>query len=81
VALIGLTSEEAWQMSLLHGDSADLDKKTKLMKAVDDLNTKYNLRLVRHGSEHLELTGWHSKRQRRSPAYTTDWRDLRAIRA
>lgn len=80
VGLVGLAPEDTWQLSLLHGGMEGLDKKTALMKAVDGLNQKYNVRLVRHGSEHLELTGWHSKRQRRSPAYTTDWRDLPVIK-
>jgi DNA polymerase V len=78
VALIGLVSREAWQLSLLH-DSSQLDKKTALMQSVDTLNTKYNTRLVRHASEHLQRTGWHSKHERRSPAYTTSWNDLPII--
>jgi DNA polymerase V len=78
VALIGLVSKEAWQLSLLQ-DSSQLDKRTALMQSVDQLNTRYNTRLIRHGSEHLELTGWHSKHQLRSPAYTTSWNDLPII--
>lgn len=75
VALVGLVSKEAWQLSLLH-DSSQLDKKVALMQSVDALNTKYNTRLIRHASEHVQRTGWHSKHQRRSPAYTTSWHDL-----
>lgn len=79
VALVGLVSREAWQLSLLQ-DSSHLDKKVALMQSVDSLNTKYNTRLIRHASEHIEKTGWHSKHQRRSPAYTTSWGDLPVIR-
>lgn len=79
VALVGLVSREAWQLSLLH-DSSQLDKKTALMQSVDTLNTKYNTRLIRHASEHLQRTGWHSKHELRSPAYTTSWNDLPVIR-
>jgi DNA polymerase V len=79
VALVGLVSQEAWQLSLLQ-DSSGLDKKVALMQSVDQLNTKYNTRLIRHGSEHLERTGWHSKHQRRSPAYTTSWNDLPVVK-
>ncbi|HKX23754.1 MAG TPA: Y-family DNA polymerase [Candidatus Saccharimonadales bacterium] len=78
VALVGLVSKEAWQLSLLQ-DSSQLDKKAALMQSVDSLNTKYNTRLIRHASEHIEKTGWHSKHQRRSPAYTTSWTDLPII--
>ncbi len=79
VALVGLVSKEAWQLSLLQ-DSSGLDKRAALMQSVDQLNTKYNTRLIRHGSEHLELTGWHSKHELRSPAYTTSWSDLPIIK-
>lgn len=79
VALIGLVSKEVWQLSLLQ-DSSGLDKRTALMQSVDQLNAKYNTRLVRHGSEHLELTGWHSSHKLRSPAYTTSWNDLPVVR-
>lgn len=78
VALVGLVSREAWQLSLLH-DSTQLDKRVALMQSVDSLNTKYNTRLIRHASEHIRRTGWHSKHQRRSPAYTTSWSDLPKI--
>lgn len=78
VALVGLTSQQAWQLSILQ-DSAGLDKKVELMQTVDRLNAKYNTRLVRHGSEHMELTAWHSKHERRSPAYTTSWVDLPVV--
>jgi DNA polymerase V len=79
VALVGLVSREAWQLSLLH-DSSQLDKRTALMQSVDSLNTKYNTRLIRHASEHIEKTGWHSKHELRSPAYTTSWNDLPKIK-
>ena len=79
VGLVGLSSEEAWQLSLLD-KSADIDKQALLMRSVDALNKKHNLRLLRHGSEHISRTGWHSKHQRRSPAYTTNWNDLRVVR-
>lgn len=75
IALLGLVPRQAWQLSLLR-DPSNLDKKVLLMDAVDTLNTKYNTRLVRHASEHVQRTGWHSKHQRRSPAYTTSWADL-----
>jgi len=78
VALVGLNGQDAWQLSLM-GDSAQLDKKVALMQSVDLLNKKYNTPLIRHGSEHLERTEWHSKHRRRSPAYTTAWTDLPVI--
>ncbi len=79
VALVGLSGQEAWQLSLLHKGS-QIDKKLALMQSVDQINVKYNTRLVRHGSEHLDRTGWHSKHRLRSPAYTTSWTDLPVLR-
>lgn len=79
VGLIGITSEEAWQLSLLER-TQDVDKQKALMQSVDALNKKYNVRLIRHGSEHSMRTGWHSKHQRRSPAYTTSWTELPVVR-
>jgi DNA polymerase V len=79
VALVGLGSQQAWQLSLM-GDPARVDRQAQLMQAVDGINAKYNTRLVRHGSEHLERTEWFSKHQRRSPAYTTNWADIPVIK-
>ena len=79
VVLVGLTSREAWQLSLLE-DSSGLDRRNQLMRAADRLNARYNTRLIRYASEHLERTEWHSKHQLRSPAYTTSWADLPVIR-
>lgn len=80
VILVGLRSEEALQLSFM-GDSAQkVDRQADLMQAVDELNKKYGTRLVRHASEHVNLKGWHSKRERRSPQYTTSWADLRTVR-
>ncbi len=80
VVLVGLSSNQAWQLSLLK-NPADLEKQVALMQAVDAINTKYSTRLIRHTSEHLEQTNWHSKRQRRSPAYTTSWHELPLVKA
>ncbi len=79
IVLAGLRSEQAWQLSLGQ-DVPKLDKQTELMRSVDQLNTKYNTRLIRHGSEHIQKIAWYSKHQRRSPAYTTSWTELPVVR-
>ena len=79
VTLVGLTSQQDWQLSLLEG-GADTEKQMSLMRSVDRLHTKHNSRLVRYASEHQQMTGWHSKHQRRSPAYTTSWVDLPRVK-
>lgn len=51
-----------------------------LMQTVDELNARFGTRLIRHASERPRTTGWHSKREQRSPAYTTSWRELRVVK-
>lgn len=80
VVLCGLTPQSAWQLSLLEGNAEQLDRQAELMRTVDAINQRFGAALVRHASEHPERTSWRSKRERRSPAYTTSWQQLRAVR-
>lgn len=81
VVLIDLVSVQAQQLTFLQGSANQLDRQAALMRTVDELNQRYAARLVRHASEHLERTEWHSQHQLRSPAYTTQWRELPRVRA
>jgi DNA polymerase V len=56
-----------------------LDRNAALMQAIDDVNKRFGTRLVRHASEHIENHNWHSKREMRSHAYTTNWRELPVV--
>ncbi len=76
-----LTDLRTHQQLTFDSQPDTIDRKADLMHTVDQLNARYNTRLVRHASEHPENQKWHSKRQLRSPAYTTNWRELRAIKA
>lgn len=78
IVLGGLRPQSAWQLEL-GGDVSKLERNLKLMRAVDYINTKQGSRVVRHASEHLRRTNWFSRRQMRSPAYTTKWSDLPTI--
>lgn len=75
VTLAGIQSIEAWQLSLLKPDD-DRDQSVHLMQAVDKLNKRYGKGTVWHASESRNDTSWHSKRQSRSPRYTTNWAEL-----
>lgn len=79
VALLGLHSANARQLAFRDSPAA-IDRTTALMDAIDDINKKYRTRLVRHASEHIENNMWHSKRELRSQAYTTNWSELRTVR-
>lgn len=79
VVLINLTSDQAQQLSLLEGSVEQIEKKDALMQAVDAANQRFGTRLIKHAAEHLKHSEWHSKRERRSPAYTTSWADLPRI--
>lgn len=78
VALFGLHPAGARQLAFTD-DPAGIDRQQNLMQTVDDINARFGARLVRHASEHIENTSWHSRRERRSPAYTTSWAELRAV--
>lgn len=75
IVLADLRPVTAWQLEL-GGNVKAIDRQSRLMRTVDEINNKLGTRLVRHASEHLELTGWFSRKQLRSPAYTTSWLDL-----
>lgn len=75
VVLADLRPLTAWQMAF-GSDPAKLDRRAALTKVVDEINRASGTRLVRHASEHLEKTRWFSRKQLRSPAYTTRWTDL-----
>lgn len=79
VALLGLHSAAARQLTFTD-TPAKIDRSTALMDTVDAINKKFHTRLVRHASEHIENSDWHSKRESRSHAYTTNWNELRHVR-
>jgi len=75
ITLVGIQSVEAWQFSLLQGH-ADRDAKAELMSAVDRLNKRYGSGTVWHASESRARAAWQSKREHRSPRFTTNWAEL-----
>jgi len=79
VVLVDLCPTAARQLAFTD-KPAEIDRSSKLMQTIDELNAKFSTRLVRHASEHLENKGWHSKRELRSQAYTTNWREIPAVK-
>lgn len=77
VVLVGLQTA---QQLALQSDPHQLERRDSLMATVDAINQQFGTRLVRHASEHLDAHAWHSKRELRSPAYTTNWREIRTVK-
>lgn len=75
VFLADLRPTTAWQMAF-NDDPTQLERSKVLSQTIDEVNARYGTRLVRHASEHLERSAWFSRKQMRSPAYTTNWLDL-----
>ncbi len=78
VVLFDLHPQTARQLTFTDAP-AKIDRTAQLMQTVDELNTRYRTRLVRHAAEHPENQKWRSKRELRSPAYTTSWAELRTV--
>lgn len=75
VLLVDITGREDWQLAMLGGDE-NRDKKVDIMTTVDTLNKRFGKGAVWHASEQHRLADWQSKRERRSPRYTTSLAEL-----
>lgn len=75
ITLVGIQSVEAWQLSLLSGHDGR-DGSVKRMQAMDQLNTRYGSGTIWHASESRARASWQSKREHRSPRYTTNLAEL-----
>ena len=56
------------------------EKRRKVATAVDVINRKYGRGTI-HVGEAPALGKWQTMAERRSPRYTTDWRELCPVRA
>lgn len=77
VLVLDITPENQIQGSLF--DSVDRDKHTAIMKALDDINSKFGrdaLKIAIQGSGEK----WKLRQEKLSPCYTTDWKDIIKIR-
>lgn len=75
VYLLGLTSRESWQLSLTNPD-VQRDRHSQLMGVLDGLNARFGKGTVWYAVQSPKKSTWQSKKQWRSPAYTTSWRDI-----
>jgi DNA polymerase V len=78
IVLSGFTSSETVQHSLFADEAAG--KSDALMPVIDLLNKRLGRDTVTFGS-HLKTTQWQSRSERKSPSYTTKWKDLKEVMA
>lgn len=78
VILIDIMSHEQWQLSML-SDEYRRDERHELMKSIDRINKRFG-HVIYHASEKITDDSWHSRRERRSPRYTTSWAELPMLR-
>lgn len=75
VMLVGIQDESVWQLSLTD-PVADRDRRRELMNQIDALNKRYGGGTVWYASEARHQADWRSRRERRSPRYTTQFTEL-----
>ena len=61
-------------------DRQDRERSSRLMRALDRLNDHMGAGTLRYAAEGFTKR-WRARFERRSPAYTTNWRDLPVVRA
>ena len=72
-----LSSSDIHQTDLFDTVSAsDRDKRKDLMNAMDSINQRFGSETVHVGSIDPSARRWHARKERISPAYTTDWSQL-----
>lgn len=59
---------------------SNMSKSDQLMKAVDDINKRWGKGTLLTARESSGRTDWKSKREKKSPAYTTSWVEIPTIR-
>lgn len=76
VILTGIVPEDTVQLDLY--DTADRMKHSRLMKVMDDINTRIGHGTLTMATESVE--GIRMKRQHLSPQYTTRWSDILVVK-
>lgn len=77
VSLGELVPAQALQQDLFH-QSTQADKSSRLMLAMDAINRKMGRATLRLASEGRQQP-WQMKQTRKSPGYTTNWKDLLCV--
>jgi DNA polymerase V len=78
VMLTGLVPASQTQVDLF--DYQDRGKSKRLMVALDAVNDRWGAGTLQYASSGISKA-WKTQFHRRSPAYTTDWKELPVVRA
>ena len=83
VMLMELAPATREQFELDLGEAAADRDRAKLMMALDKVNDRFGKGALKIGSSRIGEAprGWTAKQERRTPAYTTDWRSMPTARA
>lgn len=77
VTFLGLTPKQSVQQGLF--DTVDRDKQDRLMEVMDGLNRTFGSGSLRYAGEGFQKS-WSMRQERRSPSYTTAWKQLPKVR-
>jgi len=77
VYLTGIEEEKRGQLDLFIKEDP---RKYEVMKSIDDINRKYGRNTLNCMSKR-KTSSWQMKRERLSPLYTTNWKDLPLIKS
>ena len=82
VTLLDLASDTHQQLSLTEKKTEEqMKQRESLMQAMDKLNARYGKNMLITAAQGTRAKQkWYSKRERRSPEYTTRWSDLPVIK-
>ncbi len=80
IVLVDIRDVGAWQLSLIENKATKRESGVSLMNAVDELNKRFGSGTVWNASESRADAHWHSKRESRSPRYTTAMQELPKLR-
>ncbi len=72
-----LTPSDVVQMNLFEEKSPSRRRRrSQFMKAIDVINLRYGQGMIHVGSIDVRKSAWQAKKEKMSPAYTTDWLQL-----
>lgn len=86
VLLTGLTRQSQLQLNMFSSTPVEENlatqaQKQKVMQALDEINSRFGRNTLRVAAAGVGEQSWKMRRNRLSPAYTTNWDDLLIVKA
>ena len=83
VMLLDIQSAQTCQLELDMGEPVAQRDRSRLMAAMDKVNDRWGKGSIKVGSARVGTAprDWGMKQERRTPCYTTEWRDMPAVKA